>query len=89
MSGDQTLSPADLDLIATAIARLSKTTTRSDLLRFNGTVSRVRHLDRKTGFSVFDVLSDGSDIVHVVTGTTSRHLGPGMRAVVKGTWQYH
>lgn len=38
---------------------------------------------------MFDVLSDGSDIVTVVTGTTSRHLGPGMRAVVKGTWQYH
>ena len=89
MFRDQRPSPADLGLITAAVARLEQEDFPVGPASINGIVKRVRHIDRKTGFSVFDVLSDNGDKSTTIKGRSSRYLGPGMHAVIKGTWQYH
>jgi hypothetical protein len=89
MFRDEIPSPADLNLIATAVARFEQEDFPVGPASIKGTVTRVRHLDRGTEFSVFDVLSDDGDTFTTVKGESSRYLGPGMHAVVEGNWQYH
>ena len=89
MFRDQTLSPADLDLITAAVVRFEQEDFPVGPASLKGTVTRVRYRDQKAGFAVFDVLSDDGDMSTTIKGKSSRYLGPGMHAVIKGTWQYH
>jgi hypothetical protein len=83
----QALTPRELDVIVATVVRLEDFPVGPASIR--GTITRVRHLDRETGFAVFDVLPDGSELSIIVRGFSSRYLVPGMLASVEGEWEYH
>jgi hypothetical protein len=85
----QVLTPHELDVIMATVVRLEEEDFPVGPASICGTITRVRHVDRETGFAVFDVLPDGSELSIVVRGVSSRYLGRGMLAGVEGAWEYH
>jgi len=89
MFRDKALSDADLNLLADTVLAFEQEDYPVGPASITGTIARVKFINKRTRFAVFVVNPDESELLIVVTCYCVRHLGPGLRVVAKGSWQYH